>query len=620
MTQTSVLKSFARFFAFVSTLIALSVHGASVPAGFIDVIFASGLTNPTAMAIAPDGRIFVCEQTNRVRIVENGAVLPNPFASVVANTGSRDRGLCGIALDPDFNSNGFVYINYTASSGGSVLQRISRFTASGNVAVPGSETVLFETDLFTAIAELGGGLRFGPDATLYIGAGMSGPSANSQSMANVLGKLLRINKDGSIPTNNPFFGTATGKNRAIWALGLRNPFSFAFQRGTGRLFINDVGQGSREEINEGVAGANYGWAICEGACNPSNSNFRDPLSAYAHINGQVAITGGAFYDPVAPLFPTQYVGKYFFTDYNAGWINQLDPATTNVATFATGLPTSTVDLQVGPDGGLYYLSRNGALGAQGGAFVGKIAYLPTVTTLVSTGAVWKYLDTGATNLGASWIQPAFDDSAWSNGVAQLGWGPNGEATLVRSNRSDGTRITTTYFRKSFAVSNTAPYSNLVVRLVRDDGGVVYLNGTEVFRNNMPAGAVNPSTLALVVIGGADERLPYGALVNASLLLNGTNVIAVEIHQQAITGVTDMSFDLSLLGVSGVAALRAVLSGGGLTLAYPSWATGFTLEAATNVPSAVWTVVPTNGASVIGNEVQLPVSMGEPQQFFRLRSP
>jgi glucose/arabinose dehydrogenase len=122
-------------------------------------------------------------------------------------------------------------------------------------------------------------------------------------MNNLLGKMLRINKDGTIPTDNPFYGTATGNNRAIWALGLRNPFTFAFNPGRIEMHINDVGQNTWEEINEGIAGANYGWPTTEGST--TDPGFVSPRYAYSHSGGTCAITGGAFYAPQIQQFPTE---------------------------------------------------------------------------------------------------------------------------------------------------------------------------------------------------------------------------------------------------------------------------------------------------------------------------
>ncbi len=169
-----------------------------------------------------------------------------------------------MALDPHCASNQFVYIYYTATTP-TIHNRVSRFTASGDVAVPGSEVVLLDFDDLTSAANHNGGaIHFGRDGKLYIAVGENATPSNARTLSNLLGKILRINANGTIPIDNPFFNTATGKNRAIWALGLRNPFTFAFQPSTSVLFINDVGQNSWEEINRGIRGANYGWPATEG--------------------------------------------------------------------------------------------------------------------------------------------------------------------------------------------------------------------------------------------------------------------------------------------------------------------------------------------------------------------
>src|SRR4029434_6701094 len=157
-------------------------------------------------------------------------------------------------------------------------------------AVAGSEVAIFDLDnLSSATNHNGGALNFGPDGKLYAAAGENANSASSQSSNTVLGKMLRVHTDGTAPADNPFFGSTTGKNRAIWALGLRNPFTFAFNPFGTELFINDVGEGSWEEINDGLAGANYGWAgstspLWEGfeSPPPAWADYQDPLMAYDH--------------------------------------------------------------------------------------------------------------------------------------------------------------------------------------------------------------------------------------------------------------------------------------------------------------------------------------------------
>ena len=344
------------FFSLLAIAITTSASAATVPSGFTDAVVAAGLNNPTAMALAPDGRIFVCQQGGALRVIKNGALLPTPFLTVTVDS-SGERGLLGIAFDPNFVSNQLVYIYYTATTP-AIHNRISRFTANGDVALAGSETIIMDLpNLSTATNHNGGAMHFGPDGNLYVAVGENANAANAQSLSTRLGKMLRMTSTGGVPPDNPFINQTTGANQTIWALGLRNPFTFSFQRGTTRMFINDVGQNTWEEINDGIAGSNYGWPTCEGFCNPPNANFRDPIFAYMNDAQTCAITGGAFYNPQSPQFPANFVGNYFFADFCGGWIRRLDPASGNaVSDFATGI-SSPVDLQVSPDGFLYYLAR-----------------------------------------------------------------------------------------------------------------------------------------------------------------------------------------------------------------------------------------------------------------------
>lgn len=349
---------FARIALGIGCLVVLGcyqyVGAATLPAGFTETQI-GGLSSPTAMDIAPDGRIFVCLQGGQLRVIKNGALLPTPFLSLTVDS-SGERGLLGVAFDPNFQSNNFIYVYYTATTPPR-HNRVSRFTANGDVVLAGSELPILDLDdLSGATNHNGGAIHFGPDGKLYVAVGDNANGANAQTLSTRHGKMLRINSDGSIPTDNPFFNTATGLNRSIWALGLRNPFTFAFQPGTGRMFINDVGQNAWEEINDGIAGSNYGWPTTEGAT--QNPNFRSPLFSYGHGNSGTtgcAIAGGAFYNPATNQFPATYTGKYFFADLCSGWIRILDPSNNTASGFATGV-SSPVDLKVGSDGSLYYLA------------------------------------------------------------------------------------------------------------------------------------------------------------------------------------------------------------------------------------------------------------------------
>lgn len=342
--------------ASLSVLLAsYSSHGsatvsAAVPPLFSEALIASGLQNPTAMAFAPDGRLFVCEQAGRLRVIKNGTLLSQPFLTVSPQS-NGERGLLGVAFDPGFAQNGYVYIFYTARTS-PLRNRVSRFIANGDVAQAGSETVILTLDALNASNHNGGAIHFGPDGMLYVAVGDNANTANAQSLSTRHGKILRIAPDGSIPTDNPFYRTASGANRAIWAYGLRNPFTFAFSR-LGTPLINDVGQNSWEEVNEGAAGRNFGWPTTEGAT--TDSRFTAPRYTYRRNNGACAITGAAFYEPETVAFPEEYYGDFFFADYCNGGIYRLRPDN-EVELFASGI-SSPVDLQVSPDGDLYYLAR-----------------------------------------------------------------------------------------------------------------------------------------------------------------------------------------------------------------------------------------------------------------------
>jgi len=338
------------------------------PAGFTrNPNYITGLSNATAFAQAPDGRIFVAQQGGAMRVVSSGAVpslLPAPFMTLTVDP-NGERGLLGVAFHPNFASNQFVYAYYTVP-GNPPHNRISRFTANGDV-VSGSEEILVDLPaLSSATNHNGGAIHFGADGKLYVGVGENANSANSQDRNSPLGKLLRFNDDGMIPSDNPFFATQTGLAQAIWAYGLRNPFTFAVQPGTGRIHINDVGASTWEEVNLGAAGANYGWPNTEGPT--TAAGITAPLLAYRHgatnppgsgpggfFTG-CAIAGGAFYPDSGP-FPAAYRGSYFFADLCTAFVARLDLANDNAA-YAFGAVTGTpVDMLVASDGALLVLTR-----------------------------------------------------------------------------------------------------------------------------------------------------------------------------------------------------------------------------------------------------------------------
>jgi glucose/arabinose dehydrogenase len=338
-----------------------------VPAGFTrNEGWITGLNSATAFAQTPDGRLLVAEQGGALRVIKAGALLAAPMVSVPVDS-SGERGLIGVTLHPNFASNGFVYIYHTTTEGGT-HNRISRFVASGDVAAAAPTPLIDLQPLSGATNHNGGAMHFGIDGKLYVAVGDNANSALAPRLDSVFGKMLRFNDDGTIPSDNPFFATQTGQARSIWAYGLRNPFTFAVQPGTGRIHINDVGQNTWEEINLGVPGANYGWPSSEGPTNVV-AGVTGPLFTYKHSAASpagsgpggffvgFAIAGGTFYPDTGP-FPDGYRGSYYFADFVSRFVGRYD-ALNNASYAFANVAGSPVDLLSGTDGALYVLTRGG---------------------------------------------------------------------------------------------------------------------------------------------------------------------------------------------------------------------------------------------------------------------
>lgn len=307
-----------------------------------------GLVEPTTITSADDSRLFVVERAGRIRVVnEDGLLLTQPFLDIVDRVGSADnweQGLIGLAFHPDFASNGLFYVNYTDLAGDSQIARFRVNNDNPNIADANSEIIVLSVEQPTIIHN-GGQLAFGPDGYLYIGLGDGGwlgdPDNNAQDLELMLGKILRIAVSTgnnppfyTVPNDNPFVGVA-GAAPEIWAVGLRNPWRFSFDRSTGDLYIGDVGNTRREEINYEPAGSpggfNYGWRCYEGnlsfnlvGCGqPSDYTF--PIHDYPHYPG-CAVTGGYVYR--GNQYPIMN-GHYLFADLCSGdfWSLERDPAT-----------------------------------------------------------------------------------------------------------------------------------------------------------------------------------------------------------------------------------------------------------------------------------------------------
>ncbi|MCB9356516.1 MAG: PQQ-dependent sugar dehydrogenase [Lewinellaceae bacterium] len=333
-----------------------SFASAQLPPGFIQYELANGL-NPTDMAVSPDGRIFITEKEGLVRIVQDGALLPDPFC-ILSVDDFNERGLGHITLHPAFPDSPYVYLYHTVPDGSH--NRVVRVRADGNFSIPGSEEVIYDCDPKLGSVHHAGAMLFGNDGKLYISTGENGFSYPAYDLNNDLGKVLRLNPDGSIPADNPFFTTATGKYRAIYAVGFRNPFSMGVQPETGRIFNCDVGGTDWEEINDVLPGADYGYPRLEGYVTNQAVplNYKDPFFAYDHTNG-CSVIGAAFYPVAGGGFPAQYAGKFFFADYCKGYIAVLNPETgIREPDLVTGAKRP-VSIRITPQGDFYYLARAG---------------------------------------------------------------------------------------------------------------------------------------------------------------------------------------------------------------------------------------------------------------------
>ncbi len=367
---------------------------ATLPPGFSETQIASNL-NPTSMSIAPDGRIYLCEKQGLLRVISGGAMLPTPVLDISGKVDSwNERGLLSVCFDPQFSNNGWIYIYYTHdrdpgdAGHTSSNNRLCRFTTRDNVADPNSEVVLLELNNLSKVGyHNGGGLSFGNDGKLYLGVGENGNGPNAQDSGNLLGKLLRLNADGSIPTDNPHYAEYAGANRAIAALGLRNPFHIAVQRTTGLLYLSMVGA-VYEQIEAYDTSApptivNYGWPGIDGPPRKQlqPAGYRAPAYAYDHGSGDAtALCGGDFYNPAAPgadAFPAEYTGKFIFSDYK-GWLKMIDPAKPGIRLdFATKIDRP-IDVAIAPDGALWYIARAGIPGGSDAA-----------NTASTNGSLWR---------------------------------------------------------------------------------------------------------------------------------------------------------------------------------------------------------------------------------------
>jgi glucose/arabinose dehydrogenase/PKD repeat protein len=397
------------FFAFFClTVLALTLKFpvtkvSALPDDFTDE-FVTDIGAPTALAFTPDGRLLITTQTGQLRIYQNGSLRSTPAVDLNSRLCTNsEQGLLGVAVDPQFTTNRFIYFYYTFNNAGNCVNRVARFVlANNNTINTASETILINNIHSTGGYHNAGDLHFGKDNLLYISvgdagcdyAGDSGCAGENDAARDkhvLLGKILRITRDGAIPAGNPYQGANSGRCNVTgsttagnwcqetFASGLRNPFRFAMDpnaSGT-RFFINDVGQASWEEINEGIAGADYGWNTREGHCvrdsmtdcDAPPPGLTNPIFDYPHtdtcpvgVSGN-AITGGAFVPN--GVWTSEYDDSYFFGEYACGKLFRIKPNGTGGYTasefnaLSTGSVTSMIFGPYENTQALYYTNYMG---------------------------------------------------------------------------------------------------------------------------------------------------------------------------------------------------------------------------------------------------------------------
>lgn len=337
---------------------------------------ATGLTAPLFVtAPAGDARVFVVEQPGRIRIVRNGQLVATPFLDIASKISyGGERGLLGLAFSTRYAQTGYFYVDYTDANGDTRVERYRVSADADRADAASAALVLMVPQPFSN--HNGGMLAFGADAMLYIAMGDGGsagdPNRNGQNLGSLLGKLLRLDVDGvgaaagyRVPTDNPFVSRA-GARGEIWAYGLRNPWRFAFDAPTQRLYIADVGQGAREEIDVAgarEAGLNYGWNVmegtaCYGAASCTQTGLRLPVAEYTHDDG-CSITGGYVYRGAIAAIR----GHYFYSDYCRGWLRSIrladDGTVAERQTWDVGALGAVTSFGVDAAGELYITNGSG---------------------------------------------------------------------------------------------------------------------------------------------------------------------------------------------------------------------------------------------------------------------
>jgi glucose/arabinose dehydrogenase len=472
---------------FVSVLVCLFIASSIMAQGVASPLavrlqtVTSGLSLPILVTNAKDGtkRLFIVQQRGIIKVVQPGSNVNTDFmniASKVSPSGS-ERGLLGLAFHPNFASNSYFFVNYTRASDGATV--IARYTATnGNTLGDPNSEVIVLTIPQPFSNHNGGNIVFGPDGHLYIGMGDGGsandPGARSQNINDLLGKMLRITPSVAAvppvpaytaPSDNPYVGV-NGADE-IYAIGLRNPWRWSFDRGgTNQLYAGDVGQDALEEVDIVTRGGNYGWRVYEGnsctnldpgLCTPAN--YTSPIIQYSHTAGRVSITGGYVYRGGLGTIPN---GNYLYADYSSGEIFRYNGTTSSVL---LDLPTLVSSFGEDEDGEIYICNYSFTAG---GSSVSKLVrakasadfdgdFKTDYSVFRASNNFWysinssnntvKYLQFGATNdvlvpedfdgdniTDAAVFRPSsgswFAFRSSNNTLTSTNWGQNGDTAIA----------------------------------------------------------------------------------------------------------------------------------------------------------------------------------------------
>ncbi|MFD2823131.1 PQQ-dependent sugar dehydrogenase [Lacinutrix iliipiscaria] len=343
-----------------------------LPTGFSIVEVVNNIENVSCFTFVDADNILIAKQSGEIYLLSNGVLSSEPIVEIptIVTSVGGDKGLVGLKMDPDYPTSPYVYVTYTVES--AVYNRISRFQFVDSDIELSSEEVLLDLQPIPNRWHTGGSIVIDDEGHLFSSTGDNSSPGRAQLMNYTHGKIVRINKDGTIPIDNPFYVGDGNPEDIIWSMGLRNPYTMAIHKPTNTIFVNDVGQHLWEEVNDAsIGGRNFGWPLEEGY-NSEGSIYDPPSYAYGHTVDDSdrlgnAITGGDFYDPIDPKYPSEYVGKYFFLEYDKQWINYIDPVldghdhihdlTNSRETLGTEIPRGGIYLTTSPDGYLYYFSR-----------------------------------------------------------------------------------------------------------------------------------------------------------------------------------------------------------------------------------------------------------------------